>query len=479
MEIVDSEGKVSFYENIKYIKGHGNQTWKSEKRPFQIALYESASLLGMDSGEKWILFANFFDPSYIRNSIAYDLAESVGMLYTSQMRYVDLYIDSEYLGNYQIVEKIETGSGRVDIQNLEEMNDKANIKDYHQNAQFGTKDDVLKGVDGMNSPADITGGYLLERNYGEKYEDKISGFITTAGEKFVIRSPSYASREEVEYIAGITQSVENAILSSDGVDVKTGLSYTELLDEDSMVMKYLLEEIVLNQANGATSAWFYKPQDEVSTRLYAGPAWDYDKAFGAYGSFRNPRLLSKLGCYYNESPKWYEALYEKEGFRQKVEQTYVEVFRPETEAVLNGKIDMYADWIRESVAMDTIRWSADKLRWSMYNDTLPWSIKDDFDSSVDYIKTWLEQRITFLDEVWIQHKQFCLTRYQDEDGNVCAATSVPYGSPIDDTMDMFGFGRDMENLLYWYDVKNDEIYYSGGRKPVTEDIVLIPVYDLP
>ena len=462
MEIVDSKGKVDFYEDLKYIKGHGNNTWEGEKRPFQIALEEPASLLGMDSGKKWILFANSLDPSYIRNRIAYDLAEEVGMPYTSQLRYVDLYINSEYRGNYQLVEKIEIGPGRIDIQDLEAENDKVNTTSYRQNVRFGIENDIVKGVEGMNDPEDITGGYLLERNYGKKYKDKVSGFITQNEEKFVVRAPSYASKEQIAYIADVTQSVENAIFSPDGIDSKTGLSYTELLDEDSMVMKYLLEEIVLNQANGTTSAWFYKPQNEISTKLYAGPVWDYDKAFGAFGSYRNPRLLSKLCCYRKEHTRWYEELYKKEEFLQQVKEKYAEVFRPETKAVLDGKIDRYADEIRESVAMDRIRWS----------------VEEDFEDSVEDIKTWLGKRIEFLDEVWLQNRQFCLIRYQNEEEDICAASSVPYAGPVDENVDLSEFGEDIEHLLYWYDAENDEIYYPGSGKAVTEDIILTPVYDL-
>ena len=77
----------------------------------------------------------------------------------------------------------------------------------------------------------------------------------------------------------------------------------------------------------------------------------YGDVSAAFGSYRNPRLLSKLCCYRKEHTRWYEELYKKEEFLQQVKEKYAEVFRPETEAVLDGKIDRYADEIRESVAM--------------------------------------------------------------------------------------------------------------------------------
>ena len=96
MEIVDASGRVVFRNDIEALKGHGNTTWKDEeKKPYMLKLQREESLLGMDSGRKWILLANYFDGSYIRNSIGLELARMAGMPYVSQSRYVDLYINNE------------------------------------------------------------------------------------------------------------------------------------------------------------------------------------------------------------------------------------------------------------------------------------------------------------------------------------------------------------------------------------------------
>lgn len=181
MKIVNPNGKVVFQDEIEALKGHGNTTWKEEKKPYTLKLKQDEPLLGMDSGKKWILFANYFDESYLRNSIGLSLADMAGMRYTSQNRYVDLYINDEYKGNYQLTEKIEIGEGQVAIRNLEEENKKVNDENYKKNVRFGEDDAVAKGVEDMVNPQDITGGYLLERNYGEKYENKVSGFTTEGG----------------------------------------------------------------------------------------------------------------------------------------------------------------------------------------------------------------------------------------------------------------------------------------------------------
>lgn len=470
IEIVDEDGQISYYSELEYIKGHGNQTWSFDKRPYQIKLQEEAELLGMGSGDKWLLMANRYDPSHIRNSVVHGLAEAAGMPYTSQMRYADLYINGEYKGNYQLAEKIDIGQGRVDIKNLEKENNKLNGKDHTEATMFGNGESAVKGTLDMDNPRDITGGYLLERNYGDKYDSRASGFITEAGEKFIVRSPAYASEEEIGYISGLMQHVENAILSPDGIDHETGLLYTELLDLDSFVKKYLIEEITLNEANGATSSWFYKPEDAVSHKVYAGPVWDYDKALGRRGDFQNPNLLTKLCCYNREPVKWFYALYEKKDFREKVKSDYQNIFLPELERMIDEEIDTYAEQIRESMMMDQVRWSD--------TSDLPSYGENDFSADVTYLKEWLKLRRDFLDRVWIQNEEVCLIRYQDEDGKIYPFTSVPAGSALT----ILPEGEDME-LDDGSIVPFCGWQIEGSGKPcdvgevITEDIMLLPIYE--
>lgn len=459
MEIIDASGQVRFQGDIESLKGHGNTTWgRADKKPYLIKLLEEKALLEMGSGKKWVLIANYFDRSYIRNSFTLGLAEAAGMPYTPKARYIDLYINNEYRGNYLLTEKIEIGTGRININNLKKENNKVNEKGYKDNNRFGEGDDIVKGIDDMNDPADITGGYLLERNYGKKYNDKVSGFITEEGEEFVVRSPSYASKEEIAYIMNVVQNIENAIFSSDGIDERTGLHYTELLDLNSFVQKYLLEEIVLNEANGATSSWFYKPENAISTKLFAGPAWDYDKAIANHSAYMNPRALSKLYCYRTpyHSTEWFYELYDKEEFAENVKKQYEQVFLPCLQRMLSETMDEYTDEIKSSVAMDSKRWTQDDM----------------LEQEVERMKSWLNERIAFLNEVWLEGQEVCLVRYLDKNGSICELESVP----VNETVKRM---PDMENtdgtFLYWLDEESETVY--DAEQPVTEDLTLCAVYE--
>lgn len=458
MKIVDAAGKVVFQDEIEALKGHGNTTWEEEKRPYMIKLRQEKALLGMHSGKKWILFANAFDASYIRNSFTLELAEAAGMKYTPSAHYIDLYINHEYKGNYQLAEKIEIGDDRIAIKDLEKENKKVNSTNYKENERFGAEDDIVKGIDGMNNPKDITGGYLLERNYGRKYRNKVSGFITDEKEKFVVRSPSYASKEEIAYIRNVIQSVENAIYSSDGIDEITGLYYTDLIDLDSFVQKYLLEEIVLNEASGATSSWFYKPENEISTKVFAGPAWDYDKALTNHDSYKNPRVLSKLYCYqsFYQCTKWFCELYKKEEFTAQVKNNYEQIFRVCLEWMLSERMDEYKEEIRSSVRMDQMRWHG---------------CEGDFETEIDKIKNWMEERIAFLDEVWIEGQEVYLIRYLDDNGHICGLESVP----VNETLQQIpNAEKEDKKFLYWID---DEEKIFDEKQLITEDLTLWAAYE--
>ena len=95
----------------------------------------------------------------------------------------------------------------------------------------------------------------------------------TRGQNVVVKSPEYASREEMDYIASLYQEWEDAIYNG-GVNPVTGKKYTEYVDLRSAAVCYLANEISKNQDGFRTSSFFYKDNDD--DMMYMGPLWDYD-----------------------------------------------------------------------------------------------------------------------------------------------------------------------------------------------------------
>lgn len=56
----------------------------------------------------------------IRNRFTYDMADEVGLPFAPESRFLDLYANGEYLGTYQLSEKVDVGSDNlVKIEDLE------------------------------------------------------------------------------------------------------------------------------------------------------------------------------------------------------------------------------------------------------------------------------------------------------------------------------------------------------------------------
>lgn len=69
----------------------------------------------------------------------------------------------------------------------------------------------------------------------EKYREEISGFYTeTLKDLYTVKEPAYASAAQVDYISGLVNAMERAVVSDDGVNPESGMSFTEYIDMRSL-----------------------------------------------------------------------------------------------------------------------------------------------------------------------------------------------------------------------------------------------------
>lgn len=414
--LFDACGNMVCADDLSRISGRGNSTWAHPKKSYGIRLKNRTDLFGMGSADNWILLSNVEDPAYIRNKITYDMAIAAGMEGSPESQYIDLYINHMYHGMYQLCEKVEIDKERVDIADLEEENKRHN--DMQKCGHF--EEEKRKGTVLFREPDDLTGGYLLERDVPDKYREEISGFITdTLGDLYTIKEPAYASEAEVNYISGLVNAMEKALVSEDGVNPDTGMSYTDYIDMRSFAQKYVLEELSKNNGAGATSSFFYKPEDEISTMLFAGPVWDYDKAFASIsGLNESTQDLCYLTLRDSNPTTLFWRLYQQPEFREAVSVCYEEFFSDYMQKIADEKIDEYASQIRTSVAMDRIRWGEaddDLLR---------------FEDQIARLRAFVEMRREFLDAVWIEGEELCTVTFISETGEA-HYVSVSAGSSLE------------------------------------------------
>ena len=413
--VLEPHGEISLYQPLEYIKGRGNTSYlEFDKKPYQIKFTDTVPLLGMEEGKTWIFSANASDPSLLRNALARNLADHLGLAQSNPGVFVDLYLNGEYVGNYYVTEKVEVKENRLPLTDLETATENANVhKDLSSYEALWTE--KTKARDIPYDPKDITGGYLIERDFGNRFLTEVqengSYFITDAEECFILQFPSYASAKQVAYINDYVQSTENAILSPDGVDSVTGSSYDELIDVDSFVRKYLLEEITANYDGGVASSFFYKDSDRIDGKLYAGPIWDYDVSFGntpAYlGSLSDkPNKLSKLAAHEYASP-WFCALYEKPDFYESVTNCYETEISSYLTQLAEQVLPEFTDTIAASAEMDRVRWQDQYLENN--------GGKESLGESIAFLSDYITDRKAFLDRVWIEKIPVCqVTLYIDD-----------------------------------------------------------------
>ena len=126
------------------IRGRGNSTWeRAPKKPFKIKLEKKADVLGLGENKHWVLLANYFDQTLIRDRITAWLGDEIGLGFTPRGVPVDLVLigdeyGAQYLGSYYLSENVRVDKNRLQIEELNE-------------------DDT--------DPATITGGYLIQNAY--------------------------------------------------------------------------------------------------------------------------------------------------------------------------------------------------------------------------------------------------------------------------------------------------------------------------
>ena len=156
--------------------------------------------------------ADGYDETKLRNKIALGLATELGMPYTPEGRSVDLYCNGEYYGIYLLCEKIEVGKGRVDITDMEANSSLVYTEAEKENLETVVSSDGSRKWTAQEvEEADLSGGYLFERELPDRYSKEVSGFVTTQGDAYALQSPKYATENQVNYIADLMQEFQDAV----------------------------------------------------------------------------------------------------------------------------------------------------------------------------------------------------------------------------------------------------------------------------
>lgn len=384
------EAKASIYgtENGEYdlapsnieIKTRGNSTWSFDKKPYQIKFEKKTDLFGMGKEKKWILLANYVDGTMVRNKVVFDLGEKLGMPYTCQSVFVDLYLDGEYAGVYQLCEKVEIGDNRVPLEN-----DYGVIIEMDANKRVNAAEDIY-------FISYTTEKAFVYKEYVTDFEDKEDPEVVALTNKVM---------DYIEYDV-ILPLEEELYYGGDNWEL-----VESLIDVDSFINYYFITEI--SEECDATFASTYFYTEGPGDKLHCGPLWDYDRSFGTYMDCGYEQdtdadfLKNVIDNVDNQRVDWFKMLFRYPEFVQRVNEMYDETVREAFDhEKINAEIDRYQEYLLPSLKMNHVKW----VVFHTINDLVPDVIgygkttEEYLDYTVSVMKDYITERKLFLDSAY-------------------------------------------------------------------------------
>ena len=352
--------KDNTLENVSLtIKGRGNSSWfNAPKKSYTIKFEKKQEFLGFASNKSFALIANYFDKTLLRNITAYSLAKKVftKMSWAPSAKTVHLFIDGVYQGLYSAVETVKIAKNRVNIPDI---------------SDFVSSQETTKFEDY---------GFILEVN---ERKDEIFNFDSGKGVPFSLKEPDGKDLEDIcQKIKEKTNSVEAKVYKGD---------FSEL-DLYSFADWWIVEELAKNTDSQFYSScyMYFDPDDK---KFHMGPVWDFDLGFGNNMVDVNTDGFQADAA--SNGANWILELRKSEEFMNIVKERWNEC-KPLIESYFSNEYEENLSNIKKDKDVDVnfIRWPIlGKSVWKAPNDC---EERKDYDSEVEYFKTWKDNRIQWL-----------------------------------------------------------------------------------
>ncbi len=367
MWMVSEEDSVAFYDSLE-IRGRGNSTWNLAKKPYKLKFHQKEKLLGKGYAKtkKWTLLANHGDKTLIRNAVTSATGEWLGLKFNPAAKFVDLTLNGNYVGTYQLTDNIDVRPHRVNITE----------QDYP-----------------LTEESNITGGYLLEADGFHDFTNGVTGFYSARSS--VPLRIHYPDEDEIDnrqftYIRDFINTFETRLFASSYQDDEEG--YRPLLDSLSLANWYLATEVSGN-IDGFYSLYFYKEMDD--DHLYWGPLWDYDIAYANDDRKGDTsRQLMRDVAYGSNMRTWFVQMWTDPWFTSLVARRWDKAVREGLEDYMLQKVDSLVTLLDASQQLNYQRWGINQrvLRERVLYST--------YDQYVDDLRKYISRHIAYLTEVF-------------------------------------------------------------------------------
>lgn len=375
------ETKVILDSKPMGIKLRGNSTRTALKKPFKIKFDKKQSLFGLKAAKKWVLLANYYDKSNIRNYLAYLTANKLTCLgFQPSSIFVDVYLNNNYYGLFLLCEQMEENKGRVDIEDKVSAN---GLGSFFLEVDERIKDEYpgCEGEAYYYFPLEDYSSYYFSFKY-PNYDDYLEYIEKDDKEKI----SKY--KNDISWLYGFLSRV---LYSNNN---------TKYLDISSFIDYYLVEEFFKNVDVGSTSQFYYIDSSLEDIKLTAGPVWDFDIASGAVDDHTS--IYDKY-CYTDLFVRARDPLYRKlfsnDSFTELVKKRYQEV-RDEVFLSVFDEIDIAKEKLEKAQERNVTKWplSTDRSTWIEINALgIDYLELTSINAHYDYLTRFLRNRLNTMD----------------------------------------------------------------------------------
>lgn len=408
------------------IKGRGNSSWLlDDKKSYTIKLDKKAQFLDMDKSKNWAIVANYEDKSLMRNTMAAYFADAANVPYVMQARPVDMWIDGEYWGTYNLTQKIEIEKDRVSITDIKKPTDEK-FEDLAAD-KVGYLIEFDAHVTEMNAGGSDARGFNPEDYWQEKgktywealgwsrweyqYPNPYNGNEMRTGQVYynpdtdetffqvpncsdkwaTVKKPSTANLEHNpamrEYIFKKVMELDGAIARADYDN-----SWQNLLDVDSFARWAIVEELMDNTDCSFHSSVYVSL--DVGGKFTFGPVWDFDRSSGNCDYWHN-----HVGSLVSNRDYWSGRVFNTEAGRAALKNAWAEL--KTNTADWQTELERQRTMLKKSSTINFARW--DILGKEVYPNPTAITNITTYQGQVDYLRNWLSSRYSAMDN-YIQNR---------------------------------------------------------------------------
>jgi hypothetical protein len=401
VSVISADGK-SIHTDSLNIRGRGNNSWTYPKKPYRMKLHKKASLLGFPAKEKnWTLINNYGDKTLMRNLIAFEISRRMELPYTPAATAVNLFLNGDYRGCYQLCDQIEANKGRVEVED---------------------------------------NGYLLEI---DAYAGTEPVWFTSSGNGIPV-TIKYPDNDEIvpeqrNYIEQHFNAMVSAVNAGNYTHPTNG--FRKYIDTPSFLRRFLAVEFAGN-TDSYWSYYVYKKQND--DRFYSSPIWDLDLAFEndwrtypINSRTGNAWIYASTGSVANGMRALLNRIFTDNNLKIEMEEIYAHYRN-------NGAIDTTSllAFVDEMAAKLDASQKLNFTRWQIMNQTVHENpvIHGSYEAEVENVKNYIAERIN-----WLDNKLNYLSVKPDNDSLISVSPADGSGKRIVNIHSYSGRANDAEN----------------------------------